>query len=87
MMVILGGPASNVGVIVGAAAVQIFERGTIILKDYITLPIDPTNLQNILFGLAIILILMYRPGGLFKESKINTLGTRRAMRWLNPSSK
>ncbi|TFG46935.1 MAG: branched-chain amino acid ABC transporter permease [Dehalococcoidia bacterium] len=87
MMVILGGPASNIGVIVGAAAVQLFERGTIILKDYVTLPIDPTNLQNILFGALIILILMYRPGGLFKESKINTLGTRRAMRWLNPSSK
>jgi branched-chain amino acid transport system permease protein len=87
MMVILGGPGSNIGVIVGAAAVQLFERGTIILKDYITLPIDPTNLQNILFGLIIILILLYRPGGLFKESKINTLGTRRAMRWLNPSSK
>ncbi|ADJ26739.1 inner-membrane translocator [Dehalogenimonas lykanthroporepellens BL-DC-9] len=87
MMVMLGGPASNVGVIVGAAAVQLFERGTIILKDYITLPIDPTNLQNIMFGVIIILILMYRPGGLFKESKINTLGTRRAMRWLNPSSK
>jgi branched-chain amino acid transport system permease protein len=87
MMVILGGPGSNVGVIVGAAAVQLFERGTIILKDYVNLPIDPTNFQNILFGLIIILILMYRPAGLFKESKINTLGTRRAMRWLNPSSK
>lgn len=87
MMVILGGPGSNIGVIVGAAAVQLFERGTIILKDYVELPVDPTNLQNILFGLIIIVILMYRPGGLFKESKINTLGTRRAMRWLNPSSK
>jgi branched-chain amino acid transport system permease protein len=87
MMVILGGPGSNIGVIVGAAAVQLFERGTIILKDYVTLPIDPTNFQNILFGVIIIVILMYRPGGLFKESKINTLGTRRAMRWLNPSSK
>ena len=87
MMVILGGPGSNIGVIVGAALVQLFERGTIILKDYVTLPIDPTNLQNILFGVIIIAILMYRPGGLFKESKINTLGTRRAMRWLNPSAK
>ncbi|AKG52746.1 branched-chain amino acid transport system permease LivM [Dehalogenimonas sp. WBC-2] len=87
MMVILGGPANNFGVIIGAAAVQLFERGTIILKDYVTLPIDPTNLQNILFGVIIITILMFRPSGLFKESKINTLGTRRAMRWLNPSSK
>ncbi|PPD57925.1 branched-chain amino acid ABC transporter permease [Dehalogenimonas etheniformans] len=87
MMVILGGPGSNIGVIIGAAAVQLFERGTIILKDYIHLPIDPTNVQNILFGLIIIVILMYRPSGLFEESKVNTLGTRRAMRWLNPSSK
>lgn len=87
MMVILGGPGSNLGVIVGAAAVQLFTQGTNILKDYIHLPIDPTNVQNILFGLIIIIILMYRPSGLFKETKINTLGTRRAMRWLNPSSK
>ena len=85
IMVILGGPANNWGAVVGAALVQLFDRGTDILKDYIHLPIDPTNLEYIMFGLIIIFILMYRPSGLFKESKINTLGTRRALRWLNRS--
>jgi len=85
IMVILGGPANNWGVVLGAALVQLFERGTMIIKDYITLPIDPNNLQYILFGTLILIILLYRPSGLFKESKVKTLGTRRAWKWLNRS--
>jgi len=82
IMVILGGPANNWGVVLGAALVQLFERGTIIIKDYIALPIDPNNTQYILFGILIIIILLYRPSGLFKESKIKTTGTKRALKWL-----
>ena len=85
IMVILGGPANNWGILVGAALVQLFERGTSIIKDYIVLPIDPNNVQYILFGILIILLMMYRPGGLFKESKIKTLGTKRAMDWMDRS--
>ena len=85
IMVILGGPANNRGVILGAVLVQLFERGTTIIKDYIALPFDPNNVQSILFGILIIIILLYRPSGLLKESKIKTLGTKRALKWLNRS--
>jgi branched-chain amino acid transport system permease protein len=69
IMVLVGGPANNWGALLGAALVQIFDRGTNILKDYI------------LFGALIILVLLYRPHGLLKESQIKTKaveGVRRA---------
>jgi len=74
IMVLLGGPANNWGVLLGAALVEIFDRGTNIAKDYFTLPIDPNDLQYILFGALIILILLYRPQGLLKESTIKIKG-------------
>jgi branched-chain amino acid transport system permease protein len=74
IMVLLGGPANNWGALLGAALVEVFDRGTNIAKDYFTLPIDPSNLQYILFGALIIFVLLYRPQGLLKESPINTKG-------------
>jgi len=76
IMVLLGGPANNWGALLGAALVELFDRGTNIAKDYLTLPIDPSNLQYILFGVLIILILLYRPQGLLKESQIKTKALR-----------
>lgn len=78
IMVLLGGPANNWGVLLGAALVEIFDRGTNIAKDYLTLPIDPSDLQYILFGALIIFVLLYRPQGLLKESKIKTKALRLA---------
>ena len=78
IMVLLGGPANNWGVLLGAALVQIFDRGTNIAKDYFTLPIDPSNLQYILFGALIIFVLLYRPQGLLKESTVRTKALRLA---------
>lgn len=72
MMVLLGGPANNKGVLLGAVLVEIFDRGANIAKDYLILPVDPTNLQYILFGVLIILVLFYRPQGLLKESPVTT---------------
>jgi branched-chain amino acid transport system permease protein len=72
MMVILGGPANNWGALLGAGLVELFARGANLAKDYLTLPVDPGNLQYILFGVLIILVLLYRPGGLLKESPIKT---------------
>lgn len=74
IMVLLGGPANNWGAFLGAALVEIFDRGTNIAKDYFTLPVDPTNLQYILFGALIIFVLLYRPQGLLKESPIKIRG-------------
>ncbi len=70
IMVILGGPGNNWGAVLGAAIVMFFQYGTIILKDYVKLPIDPNNLQNILFGVLIILVLFYKPGGFIRESRV-----------------
>ena len=78
IMVLLGGPGNNWGVLLGATLVQIFERGTNIAKDYLVLPIDPSNLQYILFGALIILVLLYRPQGLLKESMVRTKALKSA---------
>ncbi len=78
IMVLLGGPANNWGALLGAALVEIFDRGTNIVKDYFVLPIDPSNLQYILFGALIIFVLLYRPHGLLKESSIKTKALRLA---------
>lgn len=83
IMVLLGGPANNRGVIVGAVLVTAFQRGAIIIKDYIDLPFDPINVQYILLGVLVILVLMFRPSGLFKESKIKTRAVDRALQWKN----
>jgi branched-chain amino acid transport system permease protein len=72
IMVLLGGPANNWGALLGAGLVQLFDRGANIAKDYLTLPIDPSNLQYIIYGVLIILVLLYRPQGLLKESQVKT---------------
>lgn len=70
MMVILGGPGNNWGAILGAAVVLIFQKSAAILKDYVHLPFDPNNVQQILFAILILLVLFYRPSGLLKESPV-----------------
>ena len=70
MMVILGGPGNNWGAIFGAAVVLIFQKSAAILKDYVHLPFDPNNVQQILFAVLILLVLFYRPSGLLKESQV-----------------
>ena len=72
MMVLLGGPANNLGALLGAALVMLFDRGVNIAKDYLTFAIDPMNLQYILFGVLIVLVLLYRPQGLLRESQVMT---------------
>jgi len=75
IMVLLGGPANNWGVLLGAGLVMLFDRGANIAKDYLTLAIDPSNLQYIMFGVLIILVLLFRPQGLLKESQVKTKAT------------
>lgn len=71
IMVLLGGPANNWGALLGAALVLGFERLARIVEGWFTLP-NPGNLQYILFGALIIFVLLYRPQGLLKESRIKT---------------
>ncbi len=72
IMVLVGGPGNNWGALLGAALIEIFDRGANILKDYVALPVDPSNLQYIIFGALILLVLFYRPQGLLKETKVKT---------------
>jgi hypothetical protein len=60
----------DIGPVLGAAAVQVFQNGANILKDYVHLPVDPNNLQYILFGVLILLVLFFRPSGLLRESPV-----------------
>ncbi len=68
-MMVLGGSANNLGVIAGAVLVQVFERGTRFLKDFIELPVEPSNLRVILIGLLLVLFILYKPDGIIKERK------------------
>ncbi len=68
-MMVIGGAANNQGVIIGAVLVQIFERGTRFIKDFLVLPIDPSNLRIIIIGLLLILFILYRPDGIMRERK------------------
>jgi branched-chain amino acid transport system permease protein len=86
IMVIVGGPANNWGVLLGAALVILFERGARIIKDYLILPIDPINLQYILFGVLVIFLLAYRPQGVFKERQLETKAIEGVQQWKNRSS-
>ncbi|MBS7648360.1 branched-chain amino acid ABC transporter permease [Candidatus Bathyarchaeota archaeon] len=67
MMVILGGPANNLGAILGAFMVEGFQRSSRLLKDYLNLPLDPVNLQVMLTAILVITVVFYRPQGLLKE--------------------
>ncbi len=70
IMLILGGSGNNKGALVGALLVEFISRGSRILKDYVTLPVDAHNVQYIMFGILIILIIMYRPDGLVREKPL-----------------
>jgi branched-chain amino acid transport system permease protein len=87
IMVIVGGPGNNWGVLLGAAIVEAFRRGAIVIKDYLHLPIDPINLQYIMFGVLVIFLLAYRPQGLLKERQVETRAIEVVQKWKNRSSK
>ncbi|MCD5404892.1 MAG: branched-chain amino acid ABC transporter permease [Desulfotomaculum sp.] len=86
MMLILGGTANHYGAVVGALIVEIFNRGSRIAKDYLDLPFDPHNIQFILFGVLIILLLLYRPYGLFREKPLKTGVEAEVIKWQSSSS-
>jgi len=73
IMVVIGGSANNMGVVFGALLIEVFERATRFIKDYVTLPMDPANLRMIIIGILLILFITYRPEGLFPERKMKPL--------------
>jgi hypothetical protein len=76
-MVILGGAANNIGVLAGTF-IFVAVRQTIAFYRDIFEPILPFNivwLDTLLLGLALLVILIYRPEGLVPEKPVKTIYT------------
>jgi len=68
--VILGGPGRNIGVVIGAAILILMSVSTRFLADWSGLPSDlVANLRLALFGLVLVLMFLFRPEGLFPETR------------------
>ncbi len=68
--VIIGGPGSNLGVVLGAALVELLSVSTRFVAQWTDLPSDfVANLRLAAFGLALVLVFLYRPQGLIPEAK------------------
>jgi branched-chain amino acid transport system permease protein len=79
VMVILGGAANNWGVVLGAFAFVSVRKLIIYYKESLApyLPFDVVWLDMLFLGVAIILILLYKPEGLVPEKPIKTVEVRR----------
>ena len=86
-MVLLGGAGNNAGVILGVFAFVTARIMLITYKFEITsglgLPFEAIWLEYILFGIVMLLILVYRPHGLLREKPILTKPIRMATKTLN----
>jgi len=75
VMLVLGGAANNIGVVVGASLFVTVERFIDFYKELLArfIPFDVIWLYYLLLGVGIILIQMHRPGGLIPEKPTPTL--------------
>ncbi|MFQ5801054.1 MAG: branched-chain amino acid ABC transporter permease [Candidatus Hydrothermarchaeales archaeon] len=70
IMVVLGGSGSNKGSVVGALILISFFESTRFLKDFLHLPIGPEKIaaaRLIVVGIMLVLLMRYRPEGIFGE--------------------
>jgi len=79
VMVVLGGAANNMGVIVGSLAFTTFRRVIDYFKDYLDpfVPFSVVWLSPLLLGIMLILIQMYRPEGVVREKPTPTLSRKK----------
>ncbi|MFQ5711464.1 MAG: branched-chain amino acid ABC transporter permease [Candidatus Geothermarchaeales archaeon] len=79
VMVMLGGIANNRGVALGTFTFVTVQKLIIFYKGELTpfLPFDVVWLDPLLLGLALIMLLMFRPEGIIPEKPTITLGTKR----------
>lgn len=77
-MMLLGGMANNLGVTVGVVGLLLIRELIIIFKHPLSpfIPFDILWFELIIYGIAIILILLYRPQGIIKEKPTPTLKTQ-----------
>jgi branched-chain amino acid transport system permease protein len=79
LIVIIGGRANNLGVVVGATLYELFTKGMNILKFSFAsvIPFDVNWLYYIVFAALIIVVLSRRGQGLLREKPTNTIGLKR----------
>ena len=79
IIVILGGAANNKGIVVGTFVFTALRRFIDYFKGYLNpfVPFSVVWLEPLIFGVMLILILMYKPGGLIPEKPTPTLSSQR----------
>ena len=80
VMVILGGAGNNKGAALGALTYLALDRTIVLLKGYVSAPFDINNLSYVALGVALILVLMYKPEGLIPEKPFISGTSRRRSR-------
>ncbi|MEL9990028.1 MAG: branched-chain amino acid ABC transporter permease [Thermoproteus sp.] len=83
-MLIIGGSGNNIGALVGVVVYQGVSTLLDIYKNALqaVLHADPTYLSYFIFGLVIVLILMYRPQGIVPERPVKTIDLKSVRRRL-----
>ncbi|MEM3897514.1 MAG: branched-chain amino acid ABC transporter permease [Nitrososphaerota archaeon] len=79
VMVIIGGAGNNLGAVIGAI-VFVTLRELIVFYKYFfeaIIPFDVVWLEYLLMGIALIMVLMYRPEGLIPEKPTRTLSEKK----------
>jgi ABC-type branched-subunit amino acid transport system permease subunit len=76
IMMVIGGSSNNAGVILGAVLINIFERSTRFIKDFIDLPFNAGNFRLIIIGILLIVFITYRPEGILREKSMRVRGRR-----------
>lgn len=76
VMVILGGAANNLGIVFGSAAFVVARRLIIFYKTDFQpfIPFSVVWLEQILLGVTLILLLLFRPQGILPEKSTRTIG-------------
>ena len=78
LIVILGGAANNIGVVLGTFAYVSFRRFITFYKEQLAfVPFEVVWLDFLLLGVALILVQMYRPEGIIPEKPTSTLNSRK----------
>jgi branched-chain amino acid transport system permease protein len=78
VIVIIGGAANNMGVMLGTLAFVTFRKFIIFYKELLAfVPFEVVWLDFLLLGITLILIQMYRPGGIIPEKPTSTLNSEK----------
>ena len=78
LIVIIGGAANNMGVVLGTFTYVAFKRFISFYKEQLAfVPFDVIWLDYLLLGVVLILIQMYRPGGIIPEKPTSTLSSKK----------